>query len=72
MDILNFGNLLNNEWGVSQRATNPAILSIPIRDVVNNVPTYRLATEKFADGTTGLIKNTYSRTHQYLMYGLHN
>jgi len=58
-DILNFGNLLNDEWGVSQRATNPQILAF--QSVVNNVPTYRLATEKFADGTTGLIKNTYSK-----------
>ena len=58
-DILNFGNLLNNEWGVSQRATNPAILAF--QSVVNNEPTYKLATEKFADGTTGLIKNTYSK-----------
>jgi hypothetical protein len=58
-DILNFGNLLNDEWGVSQRATNPAILAF--QSVVNNEPTYKLATEKFADGTTGLIKNTYSR-----------
>ena len=58
-DILNFGNLLNNAWGVSQRATNPQILAF--QSVVNNVPTYRLATEKFADGTTGLIKNTYSK-----------
>lgn len=58
-DILNFGNLLNDEWGVSQRATNPAILAF--QSVVNNEPTYKLATEKFADGTTGLIKNTYSK-----------
>jgi hypothetical protein len=28
---------------------------------VNNQPTYKLATEKFADGTTGLIKNTLSK-----------
>jgi hypothetical protein len=59
-DILNFGNLLNDEWGVSQRATNPNILAF--QSVVNNEPTYKLATEKFADGTTGLIKNTYSKT----------
>jgi len=58
-DILNFGNLLDDAWGVSQRATNPQILAF--QSVVNNVPTYRLATEKFADGTTGLIKNTYSK-----------
>jgi hypothetical protein len=58
-DILNFGNLLNDKWGVSQRATNPNILAF--QSVVNNEPTYKLATEKFADGTTGLIKNTYSK-----------
>ena len=58
-DILNFGNLLNDEWGVSQRATNPAILAF--QSVTNGVPYYKLSTEKFADGTTGLIKNTYSR-----------
>ena len=26
-DILNFGNMLNNEWGVSQRATAPTLLT---------------------------------------------
>ena len=58
-DILNFGNLLNDEWGVSQRATIPSILAF--QSVVNNEPTYKLATQKFADGTTGLVKDTYSR-----------
>ncbi len=29
--------------------------------VVNNEPVYRLATQKFADGTTGLLRDTYSR-----------
>lgn len=58
-DILNFGNLLNDKWGVSQRATNPTILAF--QSVVNNEPTYKLATQKFADGTTGLIKDTYSK-----------
>jgi len=58
-DILNFGNMLNDNWGVSQRATNPTVLAF--QSVVNNQPTYKLATEKFADGTTGLIKNTYSK-----------
>jgi hypothetical protein len=58
-DILNFGNLLNDEWGVSQRATNPSVLAY--QTTVANVPYYKLATEKFADGTTGLIKNTYSK-----------
>jgi hypothetical protein len=58
-DILNFGNMLNDKWGVSQRATNPTILTYS--SVVNNEPVYKLATQKFADGTTGLIKDTYSR-----------
>lgn len=58
-DILNFGNMLDDKWGVSQRATNPTILQF--QSVVNNQPTYKLATEKFTDGTTGLITNTYSK-----------
>jgi hypothetical protein len=58
-DILNFGNMVNDKWGVSQRATNPTILTY--NSVVNNEPVYRLATQKFADGTTGLLKDTYSR-----------
>ena len=58
-DILNFGNIVNDKWGVSQRATNPTILTY--NSVVNNEPVYRLATQKFADGTTGLLKDTYSR-----------
>ena len=58
-DILNFGNMLNDKWGVSERATNPSVLAF--QSVVANEPTYKLATEKFADGTTGLIKNTFSK-----------
>ena len=58
-DILNFGNMVNDKWGVSQRATNPTILTY--NSVVNNEPVYRLATQKFADGTTGLLRDTYSR-----------
>jgi len=58
-DILNFGNMVNDKWGVSQRATNPTILTY--NSVVNNEPVYRFATQKFADGTTGLLKDTYSR-----------
>ena len=58
-DILNFGNMVNDKWGVSQRVTNPAILTYS--SVVNNEPVYKLSTQKFADGTTGLIRDTYSR-----------
>jgi hypothetical protein len=56
-DILNFGNMLNNRWGVSQRATNPQLLNFVSRDA-NNVPTYRLATQREASGTF-LIRDTY-------------
>jgi hypothetical protein len=56
-DILNFGNMLNNRWGVSQRATNSQLLNFVSRDA-NNVPTYRLATQRDASGTS-LIKDTY-------------
>jgi hypothetical protein len=56
-DILNFGNMLNNEWGVSQRATNPQLLNFVSRDA-NNVPSFRLATQRDASGTY-LIKDTY-------------
>jgi len=56
-DILNFGNMLNNEWGVSQRAGAPQLLNFVSRDA-NNVPTYRLSTQR--DGVnTFLAKDTY-------------
>ena len=57
-DILNFGNLLNNEWGVSQRATIPTILNY---SSVNSAgePVYKLATQKLTDGSTILAKDTY-------------
>ena len=58
-DILNFGNMVNDKWGVSQRATNPTILTYS--SVVNNEPVYKLATQKLADGSTVLLKDTYSR-----------
>ncbi len=56
-DILNFGNMLNNAWGVSQRATNSQLLNFVSRDA-SNVPTYRLATQRDASGTY-LIRDTY-------------
>jgi hypothetical protein len=56
-DILNFGNMLNNVWGVSQRATNPQLLNFVSRDA-NNIPTFRLATQRDVSGTY-LIRDTY-------------
>ena len=57
-DILNFGNLLNNEWGVSQRATIPTILNYSSTNTAGE-PVYKLATQKLADGSTVLAKDTY-------------
>jgi hypothetical protein len=56
-DILNFGNMINNKFGVSQRATAPQLLNFVSRDAAG-VPTYRLATQRDASGTY-LAKNTY-------------
>jgi hypothetical protein len=56
-DILNFGNMLNNKWGVSQRAGAPQLLNFVSRDA-NNVPTYRLSTQRDATSTF-LAKDTY-------------
>jgi hypothetical protein len=56
-DILNFGNMLNNKWGVSQRAGAPQLLNFVSRDA-NGVPTYRLATQRDASGTY-LARDTY-------------
>jgi hypothetical protein len=56
-DILNFTNMLNNKWGVSQRATAPQLLNFVSRDA-NNVPTFRLATQRDATGTF-LARDTY-------------
>lgn len=57
-DILNFTNMLNKNWGVSQRATAPQLLNFVSRDA-NHVPTYRLATQRLPDGSTILAKDTY-------------
>jgi hypothetical protein len=56
-DILNFGNMLNNKWGVSQRAGAPQLLNFVSRDA-NNVPTYRLSTQRDATSTF-LARDTY-------------
>ncbi len=59
-DILNIGNRINNKWGVSQRVTNPQILAF---SSVNSAgePLYKLATQKNVDGSTTLIRDTYSK-----------
>ena len=56
-DILNFGNMINNKWGVSQRAAAPQLLNFVSRDA-NNVPSYRLSTQ-IIDGQTVLARQTF-------------
>jgi hypothetical protein len=58
-DILNFGNMVDNKFGVSQRATAPQILNFVSRDAVTNVPTFRLATQRLTDGSTILARDSY-------------
>jgi hypothetical protein len=60
VDILNFGNLVSNSWGVSQRATAPALLNFVSYNSLGE-PTYRLATQKLTDGTTILARDTYQK-----------
>lgn len=59
-DILNAGNLLSNKWGVSQRATAPALLNFVSYNAAGE-PTYRLSTQRNLDGTTTLASQTYQR-----------
>ncbi|SDW19113.1 TonB-dependent receptor [Flavobacterium degerlachei] len=58
-DILNFTNLLNKDWGVTQRVTNVNLLSY--RTTTANVPYYQLATQTDAAGTRALIKDTFQK-----------
>jgi hypothetical protein len=58
-DILNFGNMLNDNWGVSQRATAPALLNY--RKTTNGEPVYTLSTQKLEDGSTVLAKDSFQR-----------
>jgi hypothetical protein len=59
-DILNFGNMVNNKWGVSQRATAPALLNFVSYNTAGE-PTYRLSTQKLVDGSTVLVRDSYQR-----------
>jgi len=60
LDILNAGNLISDKWGVSQRATAPALLNFFQYNELGE-PVYKLATQKLVDGTTVLAKDTYQR-----------
>lgn len=56
LDILNFGNLLNNEWGVRETVWQSSLLNYAGRNSETNQPEYRLNT---VSGTTGLPTETY-------------
>jgi hypothetical protein len=62
-DILNFGNLLNRNWGVSQRATAPNILTVAQGQGAssgnNFTPGVQLATQIDEQGKRFLAKDSY-------------
>lgn len=63
LDFLNFGNLINSEWGVSKNmfnANNGRILKYESRDA-NNVPSFSMI--KDADGN--YLSKTYSTFYNY-------
>jgi hypothetical protein len=60
LDILNFGNMLNNEWGVSQRAGAPALLNF-VNYNGEGEPVYRLQTQKLVDESTVLAQQSVQR-----------
>jgi hypothetical protein len=60
VDILNAGNLVNDKWGVSQRATAPTLLTFASYDS-NGVPQFRMATQRDENGQTILARDTFSR-----------
>lgn len=60
LDILNAGNLISDKFGVSQRATAPALLNFVKYNEVGE-PVYKLATQKLVDGSTILAKDTYQQ-----------
>ncbi len=55
VDILNVGNLINSEWGVTESVWQSALLNYTGRNA-DNEPEYRLNT---VSGTTGLPTETY-------------
>ena len=56
-DFLNFGNLINNKWGVGNVSTTPQPLNYRGRTAAGE-PIYRLATQ-VVDGATVLLKDAF-------------
>ena len=69
LDILNFGNLLNNDWGVGYQSTAstsslPPITANPLTVAgvdADGVPSYRIATQN-VDGQTVLLRDSYIKS----------
>lgn len=64
-DILNFGNMLNNAWGVGYSTTSGSFGTASPLTVASvsaiGVPTYRMAT-RVVDGSTQLLDKTFVKT----------
>jgi hypothetical protein len=60
VDILNFGNLLNKDWGVTQRVTTTNPLAYRSTNS-GGEPVFQLATQTEANGTRTLIRDTFQR-----------
>ncbi len=58
-DILNFGNLLNDNWGVGNTVVNSRILTYRRLDASSGEPVYRLVTQRLFNGQNALIQNSY-------------
>jgi hypothetical protein len=62
-DVLNFGNLLNRAWGVSQRATNANILAVSQAPSSTNnfTPFYTMALQTDNTGKRSLATDTFQK-----------
>jgi len=66
-DMLNFGNLLNSEWGISKNmssVTYGQILKYESKDV-NNVPTFSVVKIKDAAGNSVYPTQSFTTTYSY-------
>lgn len=60
-DILNAANLINNEWGLGNNFVTDRPLTFAGVDA-NGVPSYRMATQKLADGSTVLLRDSFVKS----------
>ena len=66
-DVLNFGNLLNNEWGISKNmssATYGQILKYESKDA-NNIPTYSVVKIKDPAGNSVYPTQSFTTNYSY-------